>query len=389
MSIEKVSRFDRGAVKGDAIVTGEGYIRAKAIVTRTGIFLYNNADGTIRRELRHPEDVWNEDSIASMELIPVTNNHPEEKLVDAKNFKKLAIGFTGETIKKDGDYILANIVITDQDGVDWVQNQGRKELSLGYTVDLHPENGIYNGEEYDFRQKNIRYNHLAIVNQARAGSEARIALDSMDTVQILKEDFEMTKRKIKIDNEELMVEPSTADYVERLQTDLKNLTEEKQRVDDEIKMIKDKLEATEAERDSYKEKSTSETDNKEVKEAVAMDAAEFNKAVNDRVKVLTFAGETLDKSKKLKLDSMSDLEIKKEVIAQCRKSISLDGKSAIYIEAMFDTILDEKQSKKVNVDNVDFSKKDQKFDSSNPAAVARDNMMQTQKNLINVKTEAK
>jgi hypothetical protein len=382
--IEKVARYDRGAVRGDATLTEEGYIRANAVVTRTGIFNYHNADGSLRRELRHPDDVWDEESIASMELIPVTNNHPEEKLVNARNAKHLSIGYTGETIKKDGDYIIAPVVITDQDGVDWIKNQGRKELSLGYTVDLHPENGEYNGEPYDFRQKNIRYNHLAIVNTARAGGEARIALDSQDTVEILTEVEQMVKRKIKIDNEEVMVEPATADYVDRLMTDLKNLEEEKKRVDDEIKMIRDKLERTEAERDSYKERTDDpkEKDGATTAEA-KMDAASFQKAVSDRVKVLTFAQNTLEKSKRANLDSMSDLEIKKAVIAQCRKSISLDGKSPAYIEAMFDTILDDKNTGKVNVDNVDFPERDTKFDGQSPTAIARQKMMDTQKNMIN------
>lgn len=384
--IEKVNRYDRGAVRGQATVTDEGYIRANAVVTRTGIFLYNNADGTLRRELRHPDDVWNEDSIASMELIPVTNNHPEEKLVNSQNFKKLAVGYTGETIRKDGDYILANVVITDSDGVNWVQNQGRKELSLGYTVDLHPENGSYNGEPYDYRQRNIRYNHLAIVDIARAGGEARIALDSQDTVEILTEVDQMSKRKIKIDNEEVMVEPQTADYVDRIQADIKNLHDEKKRVDDEIKMLQDKLERTEGERDSYKER----VDNPKEKEGATtgeakMDAASFNKAVNERVKVIKFAEQTLEKSKRPNLDSMSDLEIKKAVIGQCRKTIALDGKSSAYIEAMFDTILDDKSNGKVNVDNVDFPEVDTKFDGESLTAKARQKMMDDQKNMINSK----
>lgn len=386
MTVQTVSRYDRGLVKGDATETEEGYIRANAVVTRTGIFLYSNEDGSVRRELRHPDDVWDVDSIASMELIPVTNNHPEEKLVNAKNFKKLAIGYTGETVKKDGEYVLAKVVITDQDGVDWIKNQGRKELSLGYTVDLHPEAGSYNGQPYDFRQKNIRYNHLAVVNTARAGSEARIALDAQDTVDILKEVEKMAKRKIKIDEEEVLMETQTAEYVERLVDDLKNLQDEKARVEEEIRMIKEKLERTEAERDSYKERvdNPKEKDGATVAEA-KMDSATFSKAVQDRVKVIKCAEESLEKSQRQNLDSMSDLDIKKAIIAQCRKSISLDGKSQTYVEAMFDTILDEKTAKKVNVDNVDFVERDTKADGSSPTAVARQKMMDNQKKMINSK----
>lgn len=376
---ERVSRFDRGAVKGEATLTEEGYIRANAIVTRSGVFNYKNEDGSLRRELRHPDEVWNTDSLASMEMIPVTNNHPAEKLVNAKNFKRLAIGYTGENIQKDGDYIIAPVVITDQDGVDWVKNQGRKELSLGYTVDLHPESGTYNGDNYDFVQKNIRYNHLAIVNQARAGSEARIALDS---AEIFNEEDKMSKRKIKIDNEEVMVESSTADYIDKMMMDLKNLEDEKRRVEDEIAMIRDKLDRAEAERDSYKERlDNPKYPNGETTVQAKMDESSFKRAVSDRVKVLKAAEEVLERSKRTNLDSMSNVEIQKMVIAQCRKTICLDGKSESYIEAMFDTILDDKKAGVVNVDNVDFLPRDEKYDGDSESQKARQKMMDKQKNL--------
>lgn len=342
-----VTRFDRGNVSGEATITDEGYIRANAIVTRTGVFFYQNPDGSVRRELRHPDDVWEEESLASMHLIPVTNGHPQEKLVNSENYKNLAIGFTGEKITQDGDFVRANLVITDKEGVEYVTRNNRKNLSLGYTVDLEDESGEYNGEQYDARQRNIRYNHLAIVNKARAGDEARIALDEADAFEISQEEGEqMTKRKIKLDNEEIMVEPATAEYVDRLMDDLKNLEEEKARVQREIEMIRMKLERAEGERDSMKDKMSTMT------EKVSLDSADFKKAVADRINLYKVAEKFLD-IETVKLDSMSDLDIKKSVIEKCRKSISLDGKSDYYVEAMFDTIVDDAKHN-VNVKNVSY-----------------------------------
>jgi len=379
--MEKVCRFDRSEVSGDAVLTEEGYIRATAIVTRTGIFLYNNPDGTLRRELRHPSDVWDEESISSMSLIPVTNNHPNNKLVNSKNFKELAIGFTGETIKKDGDFILATLVITDHDGVDYVKNQGRKQLSLGYTVDLHQDDGVYKGERYDYRQKNIRYNHLAIVEKARAGADARIALDSMDTVEILlKKEDQMAKRKIKIDQDEMMVEPEIGDYIDRLQMDVKNLQDERNRVEMELSRMREELEKAFAERDSMQAK----MDDPALKVpvgTVSMDSMAFQSAVKERVRVITTAEQTLDKSKRQNLDSMSTLDIKKAVISQCRKTISLDGKSFAYVDAMFDTILDDRLKSAVNVDNVEFLTENKNLDSQSTTMSARDKMISTQKDM--------
>lgn len=346
-----INRFDRGEVRGDAKITDEGYIRANAIVTRTGIFLYRNADGTTRRELRHPDDVWLDSSISTMEMIPVTNNHPQEKLVTAENAKRLTIGYTGESIKKSGDFVLTNFVITDVDGVNYVTKQKRKELSLGYTVDLIEEPGVYNGEPYDARQTNIKYNHLAIVDKARAGSEARIALDGEDAEEILIEGEQMSKRKIKIDDDEMMLESSVADYVEKLEADLKNLMDEKERVEKEMKDIKDKLDVAEAEKDSMKSKMMEP----ELMMSRKMDSSNFEKAVKERVALYKVAEKNLEKKDLAKLDGLTDLEIKKTVIATKRKSICLDGKSDTYIQAMYDTILDDIDQMQVKIDSVSFN----------------------------------
>jgi len=378
------ARYDRGLVQGDAKITDEGYIRATAVVTRTGVFNYQNQDGSLRRELRHPDDVWDADSIASMELIPVTNGHPMERLLTAENAKRLAIGYTGESVKKNGELLMTKIVITDQDGVDAVTKYGRKELSLGYTVDVEQEEGIYKGERYDARQRNIRYNHLAIVDKARAGSEARIALDAADAVEF-NEDKEMAKRKIKIDADEYMADDTIADHIDRLERDLKNLRDEKARVDDEIRMISEKLEKAEAERDSERDKNKDMT--KEMsretmmakENMVALDSADFKSAVSERVKLYKSAEEHLDSEDLARLDSMSNQKIMRAIISKTRKSINLDGKSDIYVQAMYDTILDEKSSK-VNLDGVQFTPRTDSDSNQSDVARARQKMIETQKN---------
>ena len=239
MKLTDVARFDRGQVKGDAFITDEGYIKANAIVTRTGVFLYKNPDGTIRKELRHPDEVFKIDSLDSMKMIPVTNGHPQERLVSAENAKRLAIGYTGETITQDGEFVLSNLLITDLASIKDVTERNRRELSLGYTVDLIPEEGSYNDQPYNFRQTNIKYNHLSIVDNARAGSEARIALDSFDAEEILIEEANMAKRKVKIDDDEILMEDNVANQVEQLLARVANLEAEKSRLAEE----KDKLSA--------------------------------------------------------------------------------------------------------------------------------------------------
>lgn len=379
MKLNDVARFDRGQVKGDAFITDEGYIKANAIVTRTGVFLYKNPDGTIRKELRHPDEVFKTDSLDSMKMIPVTNGHPQERLVSAENAKRLAIGYTGETITQDGEFVLSNLVITDLASIKDVTERNRRELSLGYTVDLIPEEGSYDGQPYNFRQTNIKYNHLSIVDNARAGSEARIALDSFDAEEILIEEADMAKRKVKIDDDEILMEDNVANQVEQLLARVANLeaersriAEERDRLSAELSSIKNgdvDLEEEEDEGEEKEEKevgymskenpyATHETpvkapngervpmkpQDKEKRENDKynnMDAAFIRSLVRERVKLQKVAESVLDSKALARIDDMSDLEIKKEVIKARQKNANLDGKTAVYIQARFDALLED------------------------------------------------
>ena len=337
----EVARFDKGAIRGEASITDEGYIKANAVVTRTGVFLYKNPDGTLRRELRHPDEVLQTDSLETMKMIPVTNGHPSQRLLNADNSKELAIGFTGESITTDNQYILANFLITDAEGVRDVIEHNKKELSLGYTVDLVPEVGEYFGEPYDFRQTNIKYNHLSLVNSARAGPEARIALDGMDAEEFEKpKEVKMAKKKFKIRGDEYYFEPENAEGVEKLMEDLRNLEDEKKRVEEEIKMIRDKLDKTTAERDSMKDKiggMQEEIDKK-------MDASEINRRVAERVKLIDVAHNKLDGETIRRLDSMSDMDIKRSIVRAHFRNVVLDGKSEVYVQGRFDAVVEDMAS---------------------------------------------
>lgn len=380
MKLNDVARFDRGQVKGDAFITDEGYIKANAIVTRTGVFLYKNPDGTIRKELRHPDEVFKVDSLDSMKMIPVTNGHPQERLVSAENAKRLAIGYTGETVTQDGEYVLSNLMITDLASVKDVIERNRKELSLGYTVDLIPEEGSYEGQPYNFRQTNIKYNHLSIVDNARAGSEARIALDSFDAEEILIEEAKMAKRKVKIDDDEILMEDEVANQVEQLLARIANLEAERSRIAEERDRLSAELssmkngddEEEEKEADKEEEKiekevgymskenpyATHETpvkapngervppkpQDKEKRENDKynnMDSAFIRSLVKERVKLQKIAESVLDSKTLARVDDMSDLEIKKEVIKARQKNANLDGKTAVYIQARFDALLED------------------------------------------------
>jgi hypothetical protein len=174
--MSRVRRYDGGTL-ARPVRTPEGYLRAEAHTAKVGILLYDMPDGRVRRELVTPEVLFDAASLDSARMVPLTNRHPDD-LLTADTATAHAVGTVGENIRADGDLLAAPIMVTDAATIRAIE-AGRQEMSWGYTCDLdetpgtHPTLG-----EYDAQQRERRYNHLAIVDQARAGAQARIRLDS-------------------------------------------------------------------------------------------------------------------------------------------------------------------------------------------------------------------
>lgn len=162
--------------------TPEGYLVDRPILTSTGIFEYRNPDGSIRRELRLPEDVFDPESLKSYKGRPIIITH-EAGFVTKDNVIGNQIGTILTTGYRNGDDVRAEIIIHDTESM---KRAGLKELSLGYKLDLEETPGEWNGQHYDAIQRNIRINHLALVQNARAGDQARLNIDSRDTQETLK-----------------------------------------------------------------------------------------------------------------------------------------------------------------------------------------------------------
>lgn len=156
--------------------TEEGYLVDRPILTTIGIFEYTNPDGTIRRELRLPEEVFKEESLQSYKGKPIIITH-DAGLITKDNVHENAVGTILSEGYRSGNDVCAEIIIHDTDEM---KLAGLKELSLGYNLDLDETPGEWNGQPYDAVQRNIVINHLALVLEARAGEQARLNIDSRD-----------------------------------------------------------------------------------------------------------------------------------------------------------------------------------------------------------------
>ena len=177
-----VRRFDFGEIT-NVERTPQGFLKVPGFATRIGVFPYQDGTGQVRRELRHPDDVFAPESLVTLKNAPVTNEHPPE-MVTPENYDTYAVGYTTDRVEVNRDLVETDLIIAEADAIKAVEDGGKRELSSGYLADLIEEEGSYNGVQYNYRQKNIRYNHVALVDRGRAGPEVRLRMDSADAEMV-------------------------------------------------------------------------------------------------------------------------------------------------------------------------------------------------------------
>ena len=157
-------------------------------IIKTGVFPYLGRQISpdlnptqIYNVLRPEDELFKQKTIDSFNMLPITIGHallgskdegltpPEEKGIE---------GTTGEHAKRTGDKMTNTIKLYSERIKDEINN-GKKELSAGYFCDFMPESGTYQGRHYDYVQRNIDGNHIALVEKGRNGSDVRV-MDSAE-----------------------------------------------------------------------------------------------------------------------------------------------------------------------------------------------------------------
>jgi len=158
--------------------TADGYLAVQPRIARSGIQTYHGYElgrpelSTVR-VYRPEEEVFHKDAMRSFAHRPVTVDHPPV-MVDASNWKKYAVGHTGDEIIREGDAIRVPMLLLDAQAIADVKN-GKKQLSAGYYTEIKWEKGTTpTGAAYDAKQTRIRANHVAVVALARGGSMLRL-----------------------------------------------------------------------------------------------------------------------------------------------------------------------------------------------------------------------
>lgn len=158
--------------------TPEGYLTGRICVTGAGVFRYMGDDGRFIGRLRPVDEV--REATSSLNGKPVTLLHPAD-MVDTANAKSLSVGMTANDAEFDGLNNYVTMTITDADAVRAIESGEVRAVSCGYVCEVDDGSGVWQGCRYDQRQSGIRYNHVALVREGRAGDQVRFAVgDSAD-----------------------------------------------------------------------------------------------------------------------------------------------------------------------------------------------------------------
>ena len=363
-TLQNICRVDfTGRKVGGIGRTDEGYLTGAAPIAKIGILKYFLEDGSTRRELVNEDTLFNPDSMRTLRMKPITDQHPPEKTLSSKTVKRRKVGFTGENVKRDGEFLLVPVTVTDEDAVNSV-DQGRQELSPGYRCDLLLEPGEYQGQRYDGIQLNRKYNHVAICDRARGGSDLRLHLDGVDhldgfevnkmvmdsekenTLLFNEDEIKAIKKLIKgrelnMDLVKFNVDGINYDAAQEVINFAKKETVRADAAEGKVAGLETKntelqakVDALEGERDGLKTK---------VDEFEKLDHTDaIQKGITERLDVLDAVDAVIpeEKRKEMKIDTLSNMDLKKSVILAKSPEAKLDERNDDYLNARFDSIFE-------------------------------------------------
>lgn len=150
-------------------------------ISKVGVFPYlgRQIDPSLEPDkvymvLRPAEELFNEETLESFNEnpVPLVDDHTMigEEYTPAE---KKGIDGVVNNIHQEGDALVGDISIYSEAMKNKI-SKGKKDLSMGYFCTYDLEEGDYNGQHYDAIQRNIRSNHVALVDRGRCGKDVRV-----------------------------------------------------------------------------------------------------------------------------------------------------------------------------------------------------------------------
>ncbi|TOZ05129.1 hypothetical protein DIS17_04080 [Levilactobacillus brevis] len=325
--------YDRAEL-GKYTETPEGYLHGEFPITRPGVFPYMRNGGSVSQVAKLPDEVFSKETIESANNKPLTNDHPNVG-VDVRNFKALSVGMTDSDAHVEDNKLVVGATITDPDMIAQVKS-GKRELSIGFNADVPTESGEYGGSQYDAAQRNIKINHIAIVDRGRAGhgisihDSAAFVMDDdsniqggtkMATMIIDNQSFEADQRVIDAANDTKKQLVAAEALVAKLKKQLAGS-------EDTAASSKKEADSLKGERDALKTQLKDAQDKQ-------LDQDALDKRIDARLALQTsaarFVGDSFD------FKGKTDREVKVAAIKTTNDSFDEKDKSDDYINAFYDS----------------------------------------------------
>lgn len=307
-------------VPSQRIITDAGFLQVPGRVARTGIQQYfarelelrNRDPNELINVYRPPEEVFKPESLASYDNADITNDHPKE-LVNAENFDGTSKGHAISAGRRDGDFVVVDLLIKDGKTINDI-NCGKCELSAGYTAEYVSKSGVAPcGTPYEFIQTDIKINHIALCDAARAGHQARIFDNKQEVINM---------PYVTLDND-VTVAVADENTQKLIQLTIDGLRKKLRDAEIEKEAAEGKSDAKDEEIEELKEKASDDSISQRLRDVIA--------AQNSAKKI---AG------KSFSIDSVDPVKIKQAALdaagIKCKKYGSWDKASEAYISAYFD-----------------------------------------------------
>ena len=243
-------------------------------ISKSGVFQYLGSSispeldpDTVYNVWRPEEELNNPDTIESFRLTPWIPEH----VMLGTGFTPAEVvgvqGVTGETVEFANGTLYSKLKLFGEDLKKLIR-AGLKELSCGFRCAWEIKSGVTpTGEQYDVIQRQIRGNHLASVEQARMGSDVRVAMDkavfALDSLDFNPkpngEDMDLTKEDLQaaMDSAIKPIQAALDEANKKMEDMAKDMEEMKEKAEDEEMSEADMMKALKA-ADMYKEDMTAD-----------------------------------------------------------------------------------------------------------------------------------
>jgi len=366
--MKRVQRYEEAEVLDYVEDEDDGFLTVDIAATRTGVMpYYDTMTGEIINELKPPEEIFSDMTMNSLKGVPVTDRHPPV-MVDSNNWMDFTKGTTHQDVRQEDSLLVISETVFDDNLIAYVKSGKKAQVSIGFRADLEEESGEFDGEEYDRIQRNIKINHVAHVEQGRAGENVKARIDSKDGKKRKigysldlnkkedKKDMDYIKAEglfDKLDLEEKpdfdmyigdKMEENFTEWVDNFDLPVKEVEVEKE---DEVELVEveigdETFKVAEEDAEDIKKKFDSKEGKIDSKEdeletlrnrVDELEDKDVEKIVQKRLNLIDTVREYIDG---YDAKEKSSKEIKADLIKKLDEDFELEDKSDEYIEARFD-----------------------------------------------------